>query len=58
MTAYEQSGLEEGHPPDSPNRGTSLTRKQPAPLDHHRALGIALLYGPESRRCLISEVPL
>ena len=29
-----------------PYRGTSLIRIPPFPWDHHRALGIVLLYGP------------
>ena len=45
-------------PPHQPYRATSLTRTSPPPQDHHRALGIALLYGPRGARFLMSEVPL
>jgi len=33
-------------------------KKTPAPEDHHRALGIVLLYGPRGKQLLMSEVPL
>ena len=39
-------------------RGTSLIRNSPPPPDHHRALGIVLLYGPRWVRSFISDVPL
>ena len=38
-------------------RGTSLM-KPPPPEDHHRPLGIFLLYGPRGVRFRMSEVPL
>ena len=39
--------------------GTSLIRNSPpTPEDHHRTLGIVLLWEPRGRLFLISEVPL
>ena len=39
-------------------RGNSVIRNSPPPYDHHRALGIALLYGPRGRCFRMSEAPL
>ena len=38
--------------------GTSLIRNRAPPRDHHRALGIALLWGPTGRRFLMDKVSL
>ena len=35
-----------------------LVRNSPPPYDHHRDLGIVLLYGPRGALFLMSEVPL
>jgi len=39
-------------------RGTSLIRKRPPPYDHHRPLGVSLLYGPRGGHFLMIELPL
>ena len=39
-------------------RGTLLIRNSPPPKDHHRTLGIVLLYGPRRGVFLMSVVPL
>ena len=39
-------------------RDASLMRNNPFPLDHHRALGIDLRWGPRRGMFLMSEVPL
>ena len=40
-------------------RGTSLMRNNPPPAqDHHRPLGVVLLYGARGLLSLTSEVPL
>ena len=39
-------------------QGYLAHKKTPAPLDHHRALGIGLLQGPRGKRFIMSEVPL
>ena len=39
-------------------RGTSLIRNSTPPQDHHRALGIVLLWGPRGRHFLMSKIPL
>ena len=39
-------------------RGTSLIRKRPPPVNHHRFLGTGLLEVPRGGRFLMSEVLL
>ena len=39
-------------------KGTLLIRKRPPPYDHHRSLGIGLLWSPTGGLFLMSEVPL
>jgi len=40
------------------NQGYLAYKKPPPPSDHHRPLGIVLLWGPRGVRFLMSEVPL
>jgi len=39
-------------------QGYLADKKLPTPQDHHRSLGIVLLYGPRRKQFLMSEVPL
>ena len=39
-------------------QGYLAHKKLPPPKDHHRSLGIGLLYGPRAGPFLMSEVPL
>ena len=39
-------------------QGYFAHKEHPPPPDHHRSLGIGLLYGPEGGVLLMSEVPL
>jgi len=48
-----------GAPPSDPSvQGHLADQKYPPPEDHHRALGIVLLQGPQRVGFLMSEVPL
>ena len=39
-------------------QGRLTHKKPPPPLDHHRALGVGLLWGPTGGVFVMSEVPL